>query len=37
MHAQAEIKASTLRNRDWYCIIRVCVLKHALPWQLSVF
>ena len=26
-----EPKASALRNRDRYCIIRVCVLKHALP------
>ena len=26
-----EPKASALRNRDRYCIIRVCALKHALP------
>ena len=26
-----EPKASALRNQDRYCIIRVCVLKHALP------
>ena len=26
-----ELKASALHNRDRYCIIRVCALKHALP------
>ena len=26
-----EPKARALRNRDRYCIIRVCALKHLLP------